>query len=403
MIADGMVRETGSLDDVLDRVRALVPDIRAEARRTEEAGRVSAEAMARLRETGALVLTKPGRFGGMELGPQALIRLGHELGRACGSTAWCASLANCNAWFGAFWPIEAQQDIWGGDIDALVAGVAVPTGRVERVEGGYRVSGKFPFASNCDNAQWIFLSGSMPAVGDGTAVTTWLMVPRDELEIDHMSWRVSGLQGTGSKTVSRETPLFVPEHRALSYEDVAANRTPGGKDPANRMARFGYSTFGAAALVGPMLGMAQGALDWFVEAMAAKARIMLRSGASLSAALSPFVQARIGAASAGLEAAMALLLRDLTAAEAAIDAGRQLDVEQRVGIRRALGFAARQAVLTTNLLAEAAGASAAGLDTPIQRLWRDVNAAGRHVSLDPQAIDAMVGQERLGLPVTGSY
>lgn len=395
--------ETGWLDEVLARVRALEPDIRARARETEDAGRVSADMMALLRATGALDLTKPRRFGGLELGPHALILLGHAIGRACGSTAWCASLANCNAWFASFWPIKAQEDIWGNDPAALVAGVAVPTGKVERVAGGYSVSGKFPFASNCDNSQWVFLSGALPAGDGGPAVTTWLMVPRDELEIDHASWRVSGLQGTGSKTVSRGTPLFVPAHRALSYDDVAANHTPGAADPANRMARFGYSTFGAAALVGPMLGMAQGALDWFVETMGAKVRAMLRSGTPLSVASSPFVQARIGAASAGIEAALALLLRDLAAAEATIAAGESLGTDQRVAVRRALGFAARQAVSVTNMLTEAAGASAAAIDTPIQRLWRDVNTAGRHVSLDPQAIEALVGQERLGIPLTGTY
>jgi 3-hydroxy-9,10-secoandrosta-1,3,5(10)-triene-9,17-dione monooxygenase len=189
----------------------------------------------------------------------------------------------------------------------------------------------------------------------------------------------------------------------LWFDDVAAGTVPGLSDPANRMARFGYPTFGAAALVGPMLGMAKGALDWFIEAMKSKLRVTLKPGAPLPAAASPFVQARIGAAATMIEAALALLTREFGHAEAKITAGEVLSITERVHLRGALGFAARQAVLATNLLAEASGGSAAAIDVPIQRFWRDVNAAGRHVSLDAQGLEALVGQERLGLPLLGIY
>jgi 3-hydroxy-9,10-secoandrosta-1,3,5(10)-triene-9,17-dione monooxygenase len=86
-----------------------------------------------------------------------------------------------------------------------------------------------------------------------------------------------------------------------------------------------------------------------------------------------------------------------------LSAGDELSVTERVQVRGALGFAARQAVLATNLLAEASGGSAAAVDVPIQHFWRDVNAAGRHVSLDIQGLEALVGQERLGLPLLGVY
>jgi 3-hydroxy-9,10-secoandrosta-1,3,5(10)-triene-9,17-dione monooxygenase len=359
--------------------------------------------IAMLHDAGALSLTKPRRFGGLELGPHALIRLGYELGQSCGSTAWCASLGNCNAWFAAFWPSEVQNEIWGRDPAALVAGVAVPTGRVERKPGGYGVSGTFPFASNCENSKWIFLSGVVPADGDSPAATAWFLVPSAELVIDQTSWHVSGLQGTGSKTILARDPVFVPAHRALWFDDVSAGTVPGLSDPANRMARFGYPTFGAAALVGPMLGMAKGALDWFAEAMRSKLRVTLKPGAPLPAAASPFVQARIGAAATMIEAALALLAKEFSAAESKIAAGEELSVAERVHIRGSLGFAARQAVSATNMLAEASGGSAADVNVPIQRFWRDVNAAARHVSLDTQGLEALVGQQRLGLPLLGIY
>lgn len=402
-VASDSAMPADSLEDVLHRVRALAPQIRAAALQTENDRRVSTELMSALRETGALDLMRPHRFGGLELGPHALIRLGLEIGRSCGSTAWCASLSNCNAWFASFWPVETQAAIWGQNPDALVAGVAAPTGRVERVPNGYAISGAFPFASNCDNSEWIFVSAIVPADADEPAHTAWFMLPLAELTIDQSSWHVTGMQGTGSKTVRAAEPVFVPQARVIFYDDVVAGTTPGALLPGSTVARYGYSTFGAAALVGPMLGMAQGALDWFVETMKSKVRLSLRPGAPIPAGASPLIQARIGAASAMIDAAVALLLHDLQPAEAHAERGGTLDDETRVRIRRNFGFAAQQAIAATNLVAEAAGGSASAVDVPIQRFWRDVNAAGRHVSLDTQGINAMVGQERLGLPLMGSF
>jgi 3-hydroxy-9,10-secoandrosta-1,3,5(10)-triene-9,17-dione monooxygenase len=229
------------------------------------------------------------------------------------------------------------------------------------------------------------------------------MVPAAALTIDQHSWRVAGMQGTGSKTLVAGEPVFVPRHRAIRFSDVVRGTTPGHAIPDNIMAQFGFATWGAVTLVAPLLGTAQGALDWFVGAMRSKAKSSLQPGAPVSAAQSPNTQMRVGEASAKIDSAMALLMADLTPLEAKIRSGQSPSVAERIRIRRDIGFAARQASDAVTLLFEGAGAASAALDAPIQRHWRDIHAAARHASLDVQAIYALVGQERFGLEPTGQY
>ena len=156
-------------------------------------------------------------------------------------------------------------------------------------------------------------------------------------------------------------------------------------------------------LVAPLLGVAQAALDWFSETMRGKVKSSLKPGAPVSVAQSPQAQARAGEAQVRIDAALALLMTDLIPLEAKVRAGEDLTVAERIRVRRDIGFAARQAADAVNLLFEGAGAASAASDMPIQRYWRDINAAARHASLDVQAIYGLVGQQCFGLEPAGQF
>lgn len=391
--------DTPSVDELVGRARALRPLLAERAPETERNRRVSEDTTTLLRDAGLLRLGQPRRFGGYEMPPSAMLRVGFEIGRACGSTSWCTSIANVNAWLASYWPLTAQTAIWGDAPDNLVTGTFVPTGTCNAAVGGYEVQGCWPFASNCDNSAWLFVSAPLP---DGQGVG-WFMVPREALEIDQDSWHVAGMQGTGSKALIAAAPVFVPAERMIRFAEVVAGTMPGRAIAANAMANHAFTTVGAVTLVAPLLGMAQGALDWFVDAMKAKVKTSLKPGAPVSVAQGTDAQQRVGAASAAIDAAMALLLADLVPFEAQVAAGQTASDSDRIRIRRDIGFAARQATGAVNLLFEGAGATSAALDSPIQRYWRDINAAARHASLDVPAIYAMVGQSRFGLEPKGPF
>jgi resorcinol 4-hydroxylase (FADH2) len=385
---------------LLERVRELKPIFRDAARDTETNRRVSKKAMDRLRDAELTKLVRPARFGGFEYGVTELAQIAFELGSVCGSTGWCGSLAMCYQWMTSFFPLEAQQDVWS-DPDNLVAGSYQPSKEVEIVSGGIKLAGSWPYASNCENSQWLML-GALLQNSKGPPEPMWCLVPITDMVVDQDTWFTSGLQGTGSKSVRIEKPVFVPEHRMIRFADVVAGSVPGKKIDDNKMSHFGFTTFGPTALVSPVLGMAQGALESFIQIAQTKVRAA-KPGMMVAMASSPLIQSRIGAASATIDSAFTLLLSSVAAAEDKVRRGVPLEVAERVAIRRNQGFAAKQSVTVVNELFAKEGAAGSDLAAPLQRFWRDANSAALHLSLDWEPIAAMYGQQRLGLEPVGLY
>jgi 3-hydroxy-9,10-secoandrosta-1,3,5(10)-triene-9,17-dione monooxygenase len=385
---------------LLNRVRDLKPIIRDAARDTETNRRVPKKTMDHLRDAELTKLVRPARFGGFEYGLGELAQVAFELGQVCGSTGWCGSLAMCYQWMTAYFPLEAQRDVWS-DPDNLVAGSYNPSKDCEIVPGGIKLAGSWPYASNCENSQWLMLGALMPN-SKGPPEVMWCLVPITDMIVDQDTWFTSGLQGTGSKTVRIERPVFVPDHRMVRFADIVAGKTPGAEIENNTMSRFAFTTFGPTALVSPVLGMAQGALDSFIQMAQTRVRAA-KPGMVIPVANSPMIQNKIGAASATIESAFTLLLTSVTAAEDKVRRGLPLEIGERIAIRRNQGFAAKQSVAVVNHLFAKEGAGGSDLAAPLQRFWRDVNAAALHLSLDWEAIAAMYGQQKLGLDPVGLY
>ena len=386
--------------EILNRVRKLRPDIDARALAAEKARRVPAETMDALRDADVFRMMQPKRFGGFEYGPAELAQVGFELGRACGSTGWCGTLAVCFGWMTAFFPLEAQQEVWDNP-DNLLAVSYVPTPKVEVVEGGIRISGSWPWASGVDSATWLILSAMIPGK-DGPPTLAWCLVPVSDVIVDHDSWNVSGLQGTGSKTVAIADPVFVPKHRVLPLGAVFSGKVPGLDVPGNDQARFGYPTFGPTALVAPIVGMAQGALDAFTET-ARGARRMARPGVFEKVAESALIQSLVGEASARIDAAQTLMVTSLREGQELVRTGGTPDIEQRVRIRRNHGFAARTSSEVVNMIYAKSGATAADEKNRVQRFWRDANTAALHSSIDWDTLSALYGTQQLGLQPQGIF
>lgn len=395
--------EKPTLEELLGRARQLRPILMERAEETETNGRVSSDTTALLKSAQLLRLWQPKRFGGFEFGPSAVLRLGFELGRGCGSTAWCATIANSCALASSNFPIELQHELWDEDGETVVCGVVIPTGKCTPVEGGFEVEGRWGFASNCDNSDWIFVSARLPAAEGAPVDQGIFMIPRAQMEIDPLSWQVAGMQGTGSKTVQTKAPTFVPDHRTIRLSSILNGTAPGRKVPGNIMTSFNFPTFSAISLVAPMLGMAQGALEWFQETMKTKTKSALKPGAPVPIAQTQDAQVALGSASAAIDSAMTLLVNDLDEAEIRIRAGEVLSVADRVRIRRDIGFAVAQSCAAVNALMESSGASAMSSHSLIQRNWRNINVAARHMHLDVPAIYALVGQERFGLEPAGAF
>jgi resorcinol 4-hydroxylase (FADH2) len=290
----------------------------------------------------------------------------------------------------AFFPLEAQQEVWDNR-DNLLAVSYAPSPKVEVLDGGLKIAGSWPWASGVDSAAWLILSVLVPR-NDGPPTLAWCLVPVADVTVDHNSWNVSGLQGTGSKTVVISEALFVPQHRVLPISTIFSGH----------QARFGYPTFGPTALVSPIVGMAQGALDAFTDT-ARVAKRMARPGVFEKVAESPLIQGLIGQASARIDAAQTLMVTSLQSGQDIVRGGGTLELEQRVRIRRNHGFAARTSAEVVNDIYMKAGAAAADEKNRVQRFWRDANTAALHSSIDWDMLSALYGTQQLGLQPQGIF
>jgi alkylation response protein AidB-like acyl-CoA dehydrogenase len=346
---------------------------------------------------------QPARYGGYEYGFTAFIDVVSELARGCTSSSWGCSLGAIHQWLVGTFPEEAQDDVWRNDPSAIVCGSYAPATMAEKVDGGYLVQGRWLFASNVDNSQWALLGVQFPAEEKGAPPSAgFLLAPRSEWAIED-NWHVAGQSGTGSKAVVIDKPIFIPQHRKLSFAEASSNCPPGSRVNTNPIYRIPFLSAVPVCLVSPIIGTAQGAVDELIEL--AGTRVTRGAVAGAGNRLSEFfpVQSRLAEASASVDAARLLLYRDTAQVEQMAAEGRIISVEQRIRNRRDHAFAARLSRDAVEAVFASVGGAGLALDQPIQRMWRDANAISRHISLNWDAVSSMVGQYLLGLEPKGQY
>src|SRR5436309_5948881 len=213
-------------DEFLGRVRDLVPAIRERTVRAEQLRRLPDETLADFQAAGLFRAMQPKRYGGFELDPGTFYWGVGEVAAVCGSTGWIFAVMGAHNWHLALFPAQAQEDVWGEDDSIQLSTSLAPTGTVERVDGGFRLSGRWSFSSGCDFCQWVVLGGTVPQVEGGqTPDARVFLVPRSDYSIDD-NWHVMGLCATGSKDIVVDD-AFVPEYRTHSYLDAFQLKHPG--------------------------------------------------------------------------------------------------------------------------------------------------------------------------------
>lgn len=388
--------------ELLSRMKALLPAIKARAGETERLGRIPAENLDALREAGLYRVVQPTRFGGHEYDFDVLVELVLELGRACASTAWVYGLYAAHQWLVASFDAKAQRDVWDDDADAAVCGSYAPAGKAVAVADGYRLSGRWAFASGCDGAQWAVCASVLPArEGEPAPGPAFFLVPAADYVIDG-TWDVVGLAGTGSKTLVLDD-VFVPAHRILTFRETTSGRTPGSRLHDNPGFRIPMLSNIPSCLAATAVGTAAGALDDYIEATGQRVTRGAVAGGNSRMAEFPTIQLRVAEAGASIDAAREVLLRDLRLRAGTARSGEEITVEDRISSRRGQAFAVSLAIRGAEALNASTGGQGLAMSNPVQRAWRDANAVGRHISLNWDAVGTMAGQIALGLEPKGQY
>ena len=261
-----------------------------ESREEIEANRCLTDQVVRgLVDAGLARLCVPHRLGGDQADPVALARCLEAVARADASTAWCVWIYASAPWFLAYASAAAIDAVYGDGPDALVASPLAPTGRATPVDGGVRVSGRWPFASGGRHCDWFLCR----VVLEGGREQRLVLLPTYEVaRLD--TWWPNGLSGTGSGDVAVDD-VFVPSERVVAFGQGPRRWS----EPLYSFPHHGLAC-GSAAIA---LGIAQDALDTFVTLAAAKKP----AGSSRRLAEREAVQLQVARAEAELGAARAFL------------------------------------------------------------------------------------------------
>jgi resorcinol 4-hydroxylase (FADH2) len=391
-----------SPEELIDRARGMVPEIRALAEETERNRNVLPHIIDKIRDAELLRTCRPREFGGFEYDGETALRIALTISAACASTGWAVNGAVSNGRSIAHFPIEAQREVWDGNEDPFTCACFAPTGTAVPVDGGYVLSGAWSFASGCDASSWVKL-GAFITPQDATPPFegAFFLLPIGDCEIVD-NWFVCGLAGTGSKDiVAREA--FVPAHRVLLFADARSGTAPGGKYHQNPLYRMPLLIHGASMLASTAVGAARGALDAYLEMTRARKTRGALAGGQLPMAEFATIQLRYAEAAAAVESAELILLTDMRDMTQKLYAGEEITIADRIRCRRNQAWVTKLAVQAVEALNASTGGYGLHLSNPVQRAWRDANAVARHVSLNWDAVGTMYGQHAFGLEPRGQY
>ena len=377
----------GATFDPVGVARALAPTLRARADEVEAARRLPPDLAKQLGATGLYRVWAPAAAGGLELPPEPVLRGFETLAEADAAVAWCVFIAATSATALAGLPDDAARELLANP-DALIGGVFAPEGRAERCPGGFRLHGRWAFASACENADWVLAGAKLLEHGapllDASGVQRQHMgiVPARDVEFLD-TWHAAGLCGTGSCDFALHG-AFVPERRIVGF---LRERPVDG--PLYRFPQFTLLALGIGAVA---MGLARAAIDELIGLAGTKTP----QGAKRRLAERASVQSGVAQAEARVRSARAFLYEALAAAWAEASAGERVALERRRDLRLATTHAVRASAEAVDAMYQLGGGSSVYRRSRLQRCFRDVHVVTQHMMVGPPTLE-LTGRLLLGV------
>ncbi|MBW2424264.1 MAG: hypothetical protein JRG86_08450 [Deltaproteobacteria bacterium] len=377
------------VDRLVAASRAILPILSEDADAGEQASSITPRVVQALQQAGAFRMTMPHWLGGMEADPVTQYEVIEALSIGDGAAGWVAMIGSDAGYFAGTISRELGRELFPNP-DILTCGVSAPSGTVERVEGGYRVRGRWAFASCCKHADWfkgacILTEKGEPVVGEGgRPETRTAVLPIDEVEIID-NWHVTGLCGSSSNDIAVHDVL-VPEHRVVGRAMAGAEP----EEPPSPL--YGYWLMIMCNVSGVPMGIARRAIDEACEIANGKfaygTKDLVRDDALL--------QARIGRAETAWHAARAFLIETVDELWQTLLRGDELSLDLRSRFRQCNlhGFHVGREV--TQSMYELAGSRAFYRPHPLERAFRDQAVAANHL-LVREGGYAEIGRVSLGI------
>ncbi len=371
--------------EAIECAKAIGEVAKRNAIETEELRRMPAENINAIMESGLMPLLRPAMFGGYESDWITHIDCISEVARHCGSTGWCMSFLIQHQFYLSYFPLVAQKFVYERHSDPKIVTSFAPTGKVEIVDGGYLVHGRWTFASGADHCEWAIVGGKVPGA-DGPMIFNFLLSPT-QFRVERV-WNSVGLRGTGSNDLIVDEPTFVPSDFVYCQADALAGRAPGSLIHSGLLYRGPLAYNSGFGVMTAMHGIARGAYESFVEFTRNRVALMGNRDAADIAE----IQAAIGESKAEIDLAYMMTER---MSETAMRPGG-VTIEDIVRTRR--DFIVLQKLLRSAIDRLFGMSGARGLDSrqPLQRHWRDFHAISHHFTFSTPALQT-AGRYALGL------
>jgi alkylation response protein AidB-like acyl-CoA dehydrogenase len=369
---------------------AMLAVLAAEAATSERERRLSDASVAAMRGAGLLRAAVPRRAGGHELDFRDTLELIKTCASSDGSAGWVLMVSAAHDWIVGSFPEAAQDEVFR-DPDQVTPGSLAPSGSLERVDGGYRLEGQWPFVSGAAHGRW-FLLGTADRSQERPRLHHVVVPVEDVVLVD--DWHVLGLRGTGSVDL-RVEGAFVPEHRVIDSGVLLSGKSPWSERHATRLYRTpilpGLTTMAAKAASGIAL-----------PAFAAAADLMSNQRdryTGTAKADKPGLHLRLAEARTEIRSAELLLAEAIDLLEQAANGADSYPL--RAKVKYEASFAAELCRRAVDRLMATTGARSAFDSSLLQRAFRDLTMAAKHQMLNLDDAALAYGRTLVGLDTRG--
>jgi alkylation response protein AidB-like acyl-CoA dehydrogenase len=374
-------------NEMIERAKRLIPMIRERAKDAEQIRRLHDETMREVERAGLLQMLVPKRWGGMGLGLRALCEVARVLAHGDSSAAWTIAFMIEHNWMACHFDMEVQKKLYAKKPYIRMAAPLIPDGKAERVPGGFRVTGKWRYASAMGNSDWVFVSS--PVKEDGEDVVTCFLMPIKDVTV-HDEWFFAGMAATSSTNVSAKD-AFVPEEMAMEMEIFhTTDQHPGAvhEEPLYRYPIL-QSLFSMMAAI--IVGSA--------EAVVELGKDRLRESAPWGIKRVTLQTSRFRWGVAHQKARCARLVYD----DLLKTAIRKGDAQEPWSLADEGQMALDLMVIGTlckeagRIILDGSGSSAFQLSNPLQRYLRDIDVLANHIGFDEDVVGERGSRWVLGL------